>query len=307
MRKFLGTLIIVIVVMSFVSCVFILNNFVGDIKDHQVDVKKPSILLLKLEGVILDGSELLENLRDYAKEEEVKGVLIQVNSPGGVVGASQELYSEIRRTRDELKKPVVVSVLNLAASGAYYAAVGADKIVTNPGSLMGSIGVIMEFANLEKLYQWAKIDRYSIKTGAYKDSGSEYRPMRADEKVLFQNLADEVLGQFKSVVAKERKLSPEAVSQMADGRVFTGQKAVAMGFADQVGTYEDARKLIGQLSGIGENPDVFEPPVKPEDVFMELFGKFGSSIHNRIETALKLELLGKPLFLMPGVISSSRN
>jgi protease-4 len=136
------------------------------------------------------------------------------------------------------------------ASGAYYSAVGADKIVVAPGAMVGSIGVIMEFANLEKLYDWAKISRFTINTGKYKDSGAEYRSMRDDEKELFQNMINEVWGQFKAAVAEGRNLKPEEVEPYADGRVFTGDFAVKNGFADEVGTVGRAYELAADLAGI---------------------------------------------------------
>src|SRR5690606_15499687 len=123
-------------------------------------------LLMRMDGVIMDTKDFLKDLRKYAEESDIKGVLIAVNSPGGVVGPSQELYTELKRIREELKKPVVVSASSVLASGAYYMAVGANQIFVNAGILMGSIGVIMELANLSRLYDWAKVDRYVIKTGA---------------------------------------------------------------------------------------------------------------------------------------------
>lgn len=269
---------------------------------------KPSILALDLSGVIIDGKKFLRDLRKYREMDAIKGVLIRIDSPGGVVGPSQEIYQEIKKVREEFKKPVVVSCNGLAASGAFYSAMAADKIVTNPGTLMGSIGVIMEFANLEKLYEWAKIKRYVVKTGAFKDTGAEYREMREDERLYLQGTMMEVLGQFKEAVAKGRNMPLEKVTAVADGRVFTGETAVKMGFADKVGTYSDALKLVGQMAKLGSRPEVFEPP-KPHSI-LELVN--GANAEEESETELKqfgqtlkralgTELLGKPLFLMPGV------
>ncbi|OFZ12432.1 MAG: hypothetical protein A2Z20_06725 [Bdellovibrionales bacterium RBG_16_40_8] len=302
MRKFLGTVFIVMIVMFFAGCFMMVNGIIDELYIHEPKLAKPSILFLKLEGVIINGDEFLENLRKYAKEDKIKGVLIQINSPGGVVGPSQELYSEIKRVRAELKKPVVVSCLGLAASGAYYAAVAADKIITNPGSMLGSIGVIMEFANLEKLYEWAKIKRYTIKTGQYKDSGAEYREMRDDEKQLFQDLANEVLLQFKTAVASARHLPLDFVNKYSDGRVFTGATAVALKFANQIGTLEDATQIVGQLSGLGTKPKIFIPPPKRLGVLSDIFAEAKSrlSISSALREEMGLRLIGQPLFIMPG-------
>lgn len=270
---------------------------------REANITQKSILFLELDGVILDGKEFLDDLKKYAYDDDIKGVLIQINSPGGVVGPSQEIYTEIKRVRDELKKPVVVSCLGLAASGAYYAAVAANKIVTNPGALVGSIGVIMEFINLEKVYEWAKVKRYTIQTGTYKDSGAEYREMREDEKQLFQQMANEVLAQFKKTVADSRKLAPALVDKYSDGRVFTGATAVSLGFADSVGTLEDATRIVGQLSGLGVNPEIFSPKSKKPELLEKIFSisKQKLSSEEFIKEFAGIRLLGQPLFLMPGV------
>src|SRR5262249_45782785 len=147
----------------------------------------------------------------------------------------------------------------LAASGAYYAAVGADKIFTTPGCTLGSIGVIMELVNLEKLYEWAKVQRYAITTGPYKDAGAEYKALTPDQRSLFQKLLNDVLAQFKKAVSEGRKMKMEELDKWADGRVFTGEDAVAKGFADQLGTFEDAKRALGELVGLGKEPEVFHP------------------------------------------------
>lgn len=303
MRKFVGTLTLVLVVMMFVGCLMVtgglMENF-GPIDDRP---SESAILHMRLEGIILDPREFLKDLRKYSKEEEIKGILLQVNSPGGVVGPSQEIYYELLRVKEELQKPIVVSVSGLAASGAYYAAAAANQIFTNPGSLIGSIGVIMEFANLEKLYEWAKIKRFVVKTGRYKDSGAEYRPMREDEKKLFQDMANEVLEQFKNAIASGRQMKLEEVGRFADGRVFTGAKAVDIGFADKIGTFEDARRAVGQLAGLGDDPELFVPPEKRPS-FREFLLESRKSLSIEIPSAqlLRSKLWGQPLYILPSAI-----
>lgn len=265
---------------------------------------KNTILHLHLDGVIIDGKKFLTTLKKYRKENKVKAIVVEINSPGGVVGPSQEIYEEIKRVREEHKKPIVAVSTSLDASGAYYASVAADKIIVAPGTLIGSIGVIMEFMNLEGLYNWAKVSRYSITTGKFKDSGSEYRPMREDERQYFQTLADDVLGQFKKAVADGRKLDAEKVTSIADGRVFTGSQAVEMGLADQLGTVEDAFKVAAELAGLGENYDVYEPP-KHKSNFLEMImndeeEEASSHFSGMIEKVFKTQLANRPLYLMPG-------
>lgn len=273
---------------------------------------KKQILHLELNGVIMDGKKLLEPLLEYREDDSIKAIVVEINSPGGVVGPSQEIYEELSRAREEFKKPVVAVSTGVMASGAYYAAVAADKIVVAPGTMMGSIGVIMEFTNLEKLYDWAKVSRFSISTGKFKDSGAEYRSMREDEKALFQDLVNDVYDQFVDAVSEGRDLKPEEVRKYADGRVFTGRQGVDLGFADEVGTVDDAFDIAADLAGL-DDYDIVEPP-KPrmglwdlirggsEDDATTLFkGKVDSEISKAIQAVFRPELMNKPLFLMPGV------
>lgn len=302
MKKFftvIGVIVSVMFIFSILGAFFGLSKF-GSIQET---VTEKSILYLDLDGVIIDGKQFLKNLRKYRDDDKIKGVLVRVNSPGGVVGPSQELYAELKRVREEWQKPVVVSVASVAASGAYYAAVAANKLIVNPGSMMGSIGVIMEFANLEGLYNWANIKRFALKTGAYKDSGAEYRPMRDDEKQLFQNLINNVHTQFINAVVEGRKLEENVVRKYADGRVFTGETAVSLGFADQQGTFDDAIRSIGELSGLGSDPKLFEPP-KERPNFIDILAEMKStvSIEKSLERLTQMNLTGQPLLIFPGAL-----
>lgn len=266
---------------------------------------KNSILHIELEGIILDGRKFIKQLVKYRKDNHIKAIVIEVNSPGGVVGPSQEIYQEIKRTREVYKKPVVVVSTALNASGAFYASMAADKIMVAPGTLIGSIGVIMEFTNLEKLYEWAKVSRYSLTTGKFKDSGAEYRPMREDEKEYFQSLINDVLEQFKKAVVDGRNLKPEDVTAIADGRVMNGAQAIKLGLADQEGTLEDGFKLAADLAKLGDNYEIFEPP-KNRPGLLEILNGDEEEAHSKVNPGkvlsqvLRLELANKPLFLMPG-------
>ncbi len=270
-------------------------------------ISKNSILHMKLDGVIMDGEKFLKTLKKYRKESDIKAIVIEINSPGGVVGPSQEIFAEIKRTREEFKLPVVAVSPGLMASGAYYSAVAADKIIVAPGALVGSIGVIMEFANLEKLYDWAKVSRYTITTGKYKDSGAEYRPMREDERQLFQEMINEVWEQFKDAVAEGRNLKKEVVNQYADGRVFTGARAVKLGLADEVGTVDHAFDVAAKMANIEGHFEIFEAPKKRSGILDLLnrdeedassSSKLAEQIVNKVFHA---ELSNRPLFLMPGI------
>lgn len=305
MGKVIRNIFIVIGVLFFASCVMTCVGGMSLLQEPSARVSENSILSLHLKGIIIDGNDetnFLKNLNKYARNESIKGVLIQVDSPGGVVGPSQELYSAIQNVSKQLQKPVVVSGNALMASGAYYAAAAADKIVVNPGTMVGSIGVVLQFANLEKLYSWAKIQRYAITSGKYKDAGADYKPMSPDARKLFKSMVDEVHMQFMQAVATGRNMDLEKVRMYSDGRVFTGETAVRLGFADQMGTFADARKLIGKLTDLGDRPKLFKPPKKRPD-FFELIGEIESanSLKN-FKQELQLNIVGKPLYVYPGVL-----
>jgi len=303
MLKTLNQLLITLILISFLVGIVMMVGGTFAAFNPQPGTPKGSVLLnLTLDGVIMDGSDFIETLAKYRKRPEVKGVLITINSPGGVVGPSQEIYREIQRTSREFKKPVYVYCRAVAASGAYYAAVGADRIYTTPGCFMGSIGVIMEFVNLQKLYSWAKVDRFALTTGQFKDTGAEYRPMRADERAYLQGQLQEVLGQFKKAVMDGRHLSQSVLDENADGRVMSGAQAVKLGFADEVGTWEDARAALGEKVGLGKNAEMFTPR-KPRSVLeMLTAGDGGNPFESTLQEVFQTRLKGQPLFLFPGYL-----
>jgi protease-4 len=214
--------------------------------------KKAGVGLLEIDGVIMDSKKALKTLKSFEENPNVKALVVRINSPGGAVAPSQEIHDAIKR----FPRPKVVSMSSVAASGGYYVAVAGDRIYANPGTITGSIGVIMEFADLEKLYDWAKIKRYSIKTGKFKDTGAEYREMQPEERALLQGMVDDVLVQFKQAVADGRKLPIETVTALADGRVFSGSQAKAEKLVDELGGIDDAIAAAAKLGGIEGKPRI---------------------------------------------------
>lgn len=317
-KKFFVFLILLVIVGALAR--FYMPSFRSD----KALIKKNEILHLQIDGVIMNGKKFLHNLEKYSEESGIKAILIEINSPGGAVGPSQELYYAIVRAKEKTKKPIVCVSTSLIASGGYYAAMGCDKLIVTPGSMVGSIGVIMEFANLEELYGWAKVKRYSIKSGKFKDSGAEYRAMRDDEKKLFQDMIDEVFVQFKETVMKGRNLSDAVVSEYADGRVMTGAKAVKLGFADELGTFQDAVEYTAKLAKMGDDYDLYKPHKEQKYWFEYIIDQNDqeddlNSVSNRdvqarigssdlvaagaealLKKVLKTNLLNQPLYLMPG-------
>jgi len=217
--------------------------------------KNEAVAVIELNGVILDSKKMLKRLERAEENPAIKAVVLRLNSPGGAVAPSQEIYEKVKA----FKKPLVASMGSIAASGAFYIACGAKEVFANPGTITGSIGVIMEFANLEKLYEWAKIKRYSIKTGRFKDAGAEYREMTPEDQALLQGMVDDVLVQFKQAVSTGRKLSMEQIDQIADGRVLSGNQAKIAKLVDQLGTMDDAIQEAAKLAGIRGKPRVIYP------------------------------------------------
>jgi protease-4 len=226
------------------------------------------VAVVELKGVIMDSKKLLKNLKDAEEDDEIKAVVLRLNTPGGAVAPSQEIYEAVKK----FPKPLVVSMASVAASGGYYIASGAKKIYANAGTLTGSIGVIMEFINMKKLYDWAKVERFTINTGKYKDSGSEYREMRPDEKQYFQSLVSDTLEQFKGAVGEGRKMKPDEVDAIADGRVFTGIQAKKLKLVDEIGTMEDAVEYIAKEAKLKGKPKLVHPKRKSQGIRDLLMG-----------------------------------
>ncbi len=213
------------------------------------------IAVVELFGMITESSRIVEQFQQYDENVSVKAILFHINSGGGLVAASQEIYEAVRRTRDG-GKPVVVSMESVAASGGYYVACGADTIMANPGTTTGSIGVIAEFVNLTDLMDKMGIQYEVIKSGRFKDTGSPFRdPTPADRNHL-QNWVDDAYQQFVDVIVRERNLSRGKVLELADGRIFTGRQAYEEGLIDLLGDYEEAVRLTAQLGGIEGKPKI---------------------------------------------------
>ena len=218
----------------------------------------PRVAIVELEGIILDVDDILRDLKSHRDNPLVRAVVVRINSPGGVVGPTQELYRSLQRLR-QAGKPVVASLGAVAASGGYYTAVAADSIYANPGTLTGSIGVIMQMANLENLMKKVGVDYVVIKAGQFKDIGNVSRPMTPEERRVLQALLDDVHRQFIDAVAEGRKLDRGRVVQLADGRVFSGAQAKSLAMVDELGGLEEAINAAAKLAGLEIPPRVILP------------------------------------------------
>jgi len=227
--------------------VFVFSTMGNIVKDRNIIGRGGvSVGVVKIKGVIMDSHKTLKELKEFEEDNSVKAVLLRIDSPGGAVGPSQEIHDAVLRVKKT--KPVVASFESVAASGGFYVAVAAQKIVSNAGTLTGSIGVIMDFANLADLYKWAKVERYVVKSGKFKDVGSDSRAMTPEEKDLLQSLITNVYEQFLKAVADGRKLPVDQVRPYADGRILTGEQAFNAKLVDRLGGLDVALEEIRTLA-----------------------------------------------------------
>lgn len=236
-------------VISLVSIIF------SEPDDESAGTGGERVAVVELTEPIMDSQDIVRQFKKYRENKSVKAIVFRVDSPGGGVSASQEIYEEVKKTRHS-GKPVVVSMGAVAASGGYYVSCGGTRIVANPGTLTGSIGVIFQFLHFSELMNKIGIDASTFKTGKYKDVGSPFRKTTEEEKRFFDQLLGDVYDQFVSVVATERKLDRQRVLRYADGRVFTGRQAREYGLVDTLGTYEDAVSIAAKLGDVRGKPKV---------------------------------------------------
>ena len=216
--------------------------------------------VIHIEGTISDPEPVLSQLVEFRDDRKIKAIILRINSPGGGVGASQEIYSEVKKTNRT--KKVIVSLGGTAASGGYYIASAGDKIVASPGTLTGSIGVIMEFIQIQELFKKIGVNLEVLKSGEYKDIGSPYRELTEKDKDLLIDLISDIQEQFIDAVAKGRNMPAEKVREIADGRILTGAMAKDLGLVDQLGNFQDAVDLAKNMAGIKGEVDLVLPKKK---------------------------------------------
>ena len=235
--------------------------------------------IVRLEGMILSSEQVNNQLNNYSERSDINAIVLRINSGGGVVGASQEIYEKVKDLKGKI--PIIVSVDNAAASGAYYAALESEMIVANNGSLVGSIGVILDYPVIAELFDKIGLHVETIKSGALKDSGSPTRPVSKEDRKYFQSVVDDQHEQFINAVAEGRHLPVEEVRKYADGRIFTGNQALAMSLIDTIGTFDDAIAIAGKVGGIKGKPKTVEVRKKRKSIFDLLYNKFHETIGSR--------------------------
>jgi protease IV len=216
------------------------------------------VALVEVEGLIVDSDRVVKDLVDYGEDPTIRAIVVRIQSPGGVVGPTQEIYDAILRLRNQ-GKPVVASMGSVAASGGYYLAAAATRIVANPGTLTGSIGVIMQLAEIEGLLRKVGVRYEVIKAGRYKDAGSFARPMTPEERAVLQAVLDDMHDQFITAIAEGRRIAKDRVRALADGRVYSGRMAKQLGLVDSLGGLDEAIRVAGELGGVSGKPRIVRP------------------------------------------------
>lgn len=247
-----------------------------------------AIAILDVSGVIITSTETLEAIKEIEDDSSIKGIVIRINSPGGAVAPTQEIVGALHRLSKTRK--IYCSLADIAASGGYYIATACEKIYTNPGTLTGSIGVIMPLVNLQELYKFVKVEPQIIKAGRFKDIGSQSRPMTPDERILMQTMADEIHRQFRATVKESRKLSDETIAEYADGRIFLGSQAIDYGFADKIGGEYDALEALASVLKVKVPHDVVRFP-EPEPEYRSLLGLASSMIKPKAQMSESSEII----------------
>jgi protease-4 len=275
-----------------VSILLVLTVFLAIIAGDSGLALGDKVGIVKIEGVIIDSIDINRQIKEFADRDDIKAVIIRINSPGGSVAPSQEIYSEVKRLAKE--KDVVASMSSVAASGGYYIALGADEIVANPGTITGSIGVIVQFMNFEGLLSKIGITGNVIKSGEFKDTGSPLREMNETERKVLQALVNDVQSQFVDAVVEGRNLKPEVVRKLADGRIFSGAQAHAYGLVDKVGGLHEAVELAAKLSGIEGEPAIVYSKKKVDGLLQYFTGEESGSLFGSLYSGLNILYLARP-------------
>jgi protease-4 len=280
MRKhpvILGICLLLLIGVVFFALIYVLSLLKGEGGSLRLQSKIGVVLI---EGVIADSREIIEQIDELNDDDGIRAVVLRINSPGGGVAASQEIYRSVRKL--QTKKKVIVSMGSVAASGGYLIAAAADRIVANPGTVTGSISAVMHFADVQELMKKVGVRSSVIKSGKFKDIGSPVRDMTAEEKQLIQEIVDDIYDQFVRTIAEDRKIPLEKMLSLADGRIFSGRQALHLKLVDELGSLEDAVLLAGRLAGIEGKPAVVYAEKKKTNLWKYLLESTASVVSGEI-------------------------
>jgi len=254
----------------------------------------PKVGIVEINMPITVSKNIVEDLNYFNEKSSIIAIVVRLDTPGGGVAASQEIYEKVKIIADKSKKPIIASMGGVAASGGYYIALGADTIIANPGTATGSIGVIMSYPVIGELMDKIGVQYETIKSGKLKDSGSLFRNLTEEERVYFQELIDDLHSQFEMVVSQERQIPIKEIAKYATGRVYSGKQAVNAGLIDILGTFEDAVHLAAQKAGYLDTPEIVYPPEEKKGLIDILFGDIFQS-----STIENLVMFPRPEFKLP--------
>ena len=283
---------IFIIVFSLICISILITSIKNFINDRNV----VNIGIVDIDGTILESREIIETLNLYNKNNEIDAIVVRINSPGGAVAPSQEIFKKVNKISEEDKKPIVASIASTGASGGYYIAIGADKIVANPGSIVGSIGVIINFPIAKSLLEKIGLKFESFASGDYKDSGSPYRELNTKDEEYFREIVDDMHNQFVSEVAIQRNISIEKVKKIANGKIYTGKMAFENKLIDTLGTFEEALILTKNMTNITGEINL----IYPEEDVPFLYDLIGVNNLDIIDF-IKNKFYKMPLYIMGGV------
>lgn len=271
-----GICLLTLIGMVFFAAIYGLGLFRGE---NPLNLGE-KVGVIPIEGIIGDAGEIIDQINEFADSNGIRAVVLRIDTPGGSVAPSQEIYQAVRELRK--KKKVVVSMGSVAASGGYLIAVAADRIVANPGTITGSISAVMHYANVEELLKKVGVRSSVIKSGKFKDIGSPVREMTAEERSLIQGIVDDIYDQFVRTVSENRKIPLSKIVRLADGRVFTGRQAKELGLIDDLGGLQDAVLLAGRLSGMKGKPEIVHGMKKKTTLWRYLMQNMTSAVSEEI-------------------------
>ncbi len=298
-RRGKGVFVLVLILGLIFVISFVAGRW-GLFEGSGISLSKDKIAVISIQGVLTSSTDTIKQFKQYEENEDVKALVLRIDSPGGTVVAAQEIYAEIQKLREN--KVVLTSMGNVAASGGYYVASATEEIVANPGTLTGSIGVISEYPNIEELMKKVGLRSEVMKSGRFKDLGNPTREMTVEERQLLQDLIDNIHGQFIRDVALGRGRTVEEIEPLADGRVFTGEQAKENGLVDRLGSFEDALDRAAELAGIEGKPVIIYPEEKRKKIWEYLVQSIAEAMGSALRSTF--EQMG-PMSFQPEVLSVS--
>jgi len=282
-----------LVTVSVVSILILVTTAMkrAGLSDLVIEPGDGKVGVVEIQGIITESKDIISLIKRFRENDEIKSIVIRIDSPGGVIGPSQEIYREIRKTTQE--KKIIASMGSIAASGGYYIAAATNGIVANPGTITGSIGVIMAYTNFRKVLDKIGMIPVVIKSGPFKDMGSPTKDMSKEEKEVLQSFVDQAHRQFVTAIAEGRNMNIDRVKSLADGRIYTGEEAVKQGLVDRLGNYEDAIEWAGEMGGIqGRVSTVYKK--KEKFSFMKYIME--STLHDLINRVTRQDIFGGYLY-----------